>query len=82
MTTHVPAHKLKQFQEILGACFGRFDYNPIHNRFKNNYYVSVTFDNPENGSEFGKRWAVVNCDVVEKIRKPTIISRLKKLLRK
>lgn len=63
---HIPLHKLKQFQEILIACNGKFEQEPI--KCFNVYHVHYSFQTSEDSNEFNKRWRAATEDVVEKVR--------------
>lgn len=61
---NIPIHKIKQFQEILSACHGRFEAEPF--KCFNNYHVRYSFQKSEDSNEFHKRWRAVTEDVIEK----------------
>jgi len=77
----IPVRKLKQYQEIVGACHGKFKCNP--RVFEMHVTVDVEFTNIGDFNEFKIRWrnASTDCVIKEKAKKQSfwnsLISRCK-----
>lgn len=65
---NIPMHKIKQFQEILIACHGKFTQEPF--KCFTCYHVHYSFERSEDSNEFHRRWRNVTEDVIEKPMKP------------
>ena len=72
----IPDGKLKQFDELLKACNGRYLGNPYetHDQW-GRYRASFEFDLSEDSNKFGRLWGAMNTPIVE-IRKDQLWRRI------
>lgn len=76
----IPCGKLKQFDEILKACGGRYLCNPEESPDRWGYWrVSFEYEDVESANEHYRRWYRVLKPVVERRAKKSIAYYVKKL---
>lgn len=75
--TPIPLGKLKQFDEILKACGGRYLRNPEEAPDQHGHWrVSYEYDNIEDANEHNRRFDRAINPIVEISKRPRLISRI------
>ncbi len=80
-TTWVPIAKLGQLQELVKSHNLRFCGNPFVMRDRAMVTISSDHLPPGSGNAFWSDWYRVTTPIVEKVRRPSVFTRVRRILR-